>query len=187
MTKLLDSAQPVLAELEAVFARMAPCWTADLASELLAGRRVLLHGAGRTGLVLRALAMRLAHLGRDVHVVGDVTAPPIGPGDVLLVNAATGDLPSGVAHLDSAGRAGARRVVMTAAASGPALDRAERVFVLPAQTMLDDTGASRRSILPMGSQYELALLVASELVVLEIMRMTRTCFDDMRRRHANIQ
>jgi hypothetical protein len=39
----------------------------------------------------------------------------------------------------------------------------------------------------MGSQYELALLVASELVVLEMMRMTRTGFDDMRRRHANIQ
>jgi 2-vinyl bacteriochlorophyllide hydratase len=69
MTKLLDSAQPVLAELEDVFARMDPCWTADLASELLAGRRVLLHGAGRTGLVLRALLTGEGAFAANVSII----------------------------------------------------------------------------------------------------------------------
>jgi len=65
------------------------------------GRRVLMHSAGRTGLMLRALVMRLFHLGLDAHMVGDMTAPPIGAGDLLLVNASTGDLPSGLAHIAS--------------------------------------------------------------------------------------
>lgn len=184
---LRAAAQPVLDEIGDVFARMDAAWIADLAGEILGARRILCHSAGRTGLVLRAFVMRLVHLGREAHMVGDVTAPPIGPGDLLLVNAATGDLPSAVAHLGSAARAGARRVVLTAATTGAARDGADRVFILPAQTMLDDIGAGRRSALPMGSQYELALLVATELVVLELMRMTRTDFDAMRGRHANIQ
>jgi 6-phospho-3-hexuloisomerase len=184
---LRTSAQPVLDEIGDVFARMDGAWTSDLAGEILGARRILCHSAGRTGLMLRAFVMRLVHLGCDAHMVGDVTAPPIGAGDLLLVNAATGDLPSAIAHLASASRAGARRVVLTAATTGAAREAADRVFVLPAQTMLDDTGAARRSALPMGSQYELALLVATELVVLDIMRMTRTDFAAMRRRHANIQ
>lgn len=74
-----------------------------------------------------------------------------------------------------------------AAPAGAALDGADRVFVLPAQTMLDDAWPARRSALPMGSRYEIALRVTIELVVLELMRMARTDFGAMRRRHANIQ
>jgi hypothetical protein len=92
-----------------------------------------------------------------------------------------------VADLGNAGRAGARRVVLTGAPAGPALDGADRVFVLSAQTMLDDAGPARRSALPMGSQYEIALLVRTELVALELMRTTRRDFDAMQMRHANIQ
>jgi hypothetical protein len=39
----------------------------------------------------------------------------------------------------------------------------------------------------MGSQYEIALLVRTELVALELMRTTRRDFDAMQMRHANIQ
>ena len=38
-------------------------------------RTVFVAGAGRSGLVVRAFAMRLAHLGLRVHVVGESTAP----------------------------------------------------------------------------------------------------------------
>jgi hypothetical protein len=92
-----------------------------------------------------------------------------------------------IAHLGNAACAGARRVVLTAAPVGAALDGADRVFVLLAQTMLDDAGPARRSALPMASRYEIALRVTTELVVLELRRMARTDFGAMRRRHANIQ
>lgn len=183
---LLTAARPVLAELERVFARTEAVVVTQLVDEILGARRILLHSAGRTGLMMRALVMRLFHLGLDAHMVGDMTAPPIGPGDLLLVNASTGDLPSGLAHLASARRAGARTTVITGAAEAPSLAAVDRVIRLPGQTMLDDLTAAERSILPMGSQYELALLVLSELVVIEIMRRRGLDFQALRARHANI-
>lgn len=183
---LLSSARPILAELERVFARADAAIVGQLADEILGARRILMHSAGRTGLMLRALVMRLFHLGLDAHMVGDMTAPPIGGGDLLLVNASTGDLPSGLAHLAGARRAGARTAVITAAQAAPGLTAVDRVILLPGQTMLDDLTAAERSILPMGSQYELALLVLSELVVLELMRRRGLDFAALRARHANI-
>ena len=46
-------------------------------------RRVFVTGAGRSGLVARAFANRLMHLGMSVHVVGEVTTPAIERGDAL--------------------------------------------------------------------------------------------------------
>src|SRR5680860_827298 len=64
----------------------------DASAETLVGAAERLHragrvfvlGAGRSCLALRMTAMRLMHLGLTVHVVGEVTAPAIAAGDVLL-------------------------------------------------------------------------------------------------------
>ncbi|MBM3628552.1 MAG: 6-phospho-3-hexuloisomerase [Alphaproteobacteria bacterium] len=179
-------AAALLAEVEEVFARMAPDAAATLAGELVAARRILLHSAGRTGLVLRGLTMRLFHAGLDAHMVGDMTAPPVGAGDLLLVNASTGDLPSGVAHATAARAAGARVLVVGAVGTGAVVDLAHRFVLLPGQTMRDDMTSARPSAMPMGSQYELALAVFFEIVVLEVMRMRGLGFADLRARHANL-
>ncbi|MFN8450573.1 MAG: hypothetical protein U0521_18795 [Anaerolineae bacterium] len=42
-------------------------------------------------MMIKALAMRLMHLGFDTHVVGDVTTPPLGAGDLLIVSAGPGN------------------------------------------------------------------------------------------------
>jgi 6-phospho-3-hexuloisomerase len=135
---------------------------------------------------MQALAMRLHHLGLDAHVAGAVTAPPVGPGDCLLVNAATGDLPTGLALMDSARRAGARIALITAVPDSEASRRADTVLRLPAQTLADDLGAGERSVMPMGSQYELALFLLCEILVLDLARRTGVTFEAMRARHANL-
>ncbi|HID41529.1 MAG TPA: 6-phospho-3-hexuloisomerase, partial [Pyrodictium sp.] len=42
------------------------------------GHKVLVMGAGRSGLVGRAFAMRLMHLGFNVYVLGETITPSIG-------------------------------------------------------------------------------------------------------------
>ena len=49
--------------------------------ELLAARRIACYAGGREGLVMRGLVMRLFHAGLDVHYVGVMTCPAVGPGD----------------------------------------------------------------------------------------------------------
>lgn len=186
MSSLAEEAAPVLAEVEAVLGSMAAGALEGLTQALLEARRIVVHGQGRTGLVMQALTMRLYHLGLDAHVVGAMTTPPVGPGDLFLVNAATGDLATGLALIGSATAAGARVAVITAVPDSPAGRAADVILHLPAQTMADDLAPGARSVLPMGSQYELALFVVSEILVLHLARARGVDFAALRARHANL-
>ena len=75
-----------------------------MCDEILAARRIACFGVGREGLMMRALCMRLMHLGFDAHVVGDMTTPPIGPGDLLMISAGPGAFSTALALLGVARR-----------------------------------------------------------------------------------
>jgi 6-phospho-3-hexuloisomerase len=179
-----EEAAPLLAEIAGVLGRMAPDALDPLQGELPRAGRIVLYGQGRMGLVMQALAMRLYHLGFDAHVAGAMTAPPVGAGDLFLVNAASGDLPTGLALAASARSAGARVALITAARDSAAGRMSDLVLHLPAQTMSGGPGAP--SAMPMGSQYELALFVLAELLVLRLATARGIDFAAMRARHANL-
>jgi 6-phospho-3-hexuloisomerase len=153
----VGAGEAILAELRQVLAAAADL--PEQLAEVLSAPRVLIHGQGRAGLVLQGLAMRLGQMGRDAHWLGDTAPRPLRPGDAFLANASAGDLPTSVALLARARALGARTAVLTAAAAGPALDVAETVLRLPAQTRAGE------SVLPLGGQYELALWVVCDLAV----------------------
>ncbi len=44
--------------------------------ELLSAKRIYVMGAGRSGLIAKAFAMRLMHLGMHSYVVGETITPP---------------------------------------------------------------------------------------------------------------
>lgn len=168
----------VLDELRTVFAA-APDLPQRLADLLLAPR-ALLYGQGRTGLALRALTMRLAQLGRDAHFLLDTAPAPLRPGDLFLVNAARGDLASAVALLARARDLGATTAVITGVATGPALDHADAILRIPAQTW---DGASA---LPLGGQYKLALWLLGDLAVDLLMRRLGIAADRLAAGHVNL-
>ena len=63
-----------------------------MADEILAARRIVCAGMGREGLMVRALCMRLMHLGFDAHMAFDMTTPRVGAGDLLIVSNGPGRL-----------------------------------------------------------------------------------------------
>ena len=58
---------------------------------LLKAKRIYVAGAGRSGLIARAFAMRLLHLGYDVYVVGETVTPALAPGDTMVVFSGSGE------------------------------------------------------------------------------------------------
>jgi 6-phospho-3-hexuloisomerase len=179
MTPLARAAM-ILAEQAQVFAGL-PAETLDAAVEAIAAApRVLVWGQGRAGHALMALAMRLFHLGRDAHWVGGITTPALRAGDLLLVNASRGDLPSATAFLRHARGLGARSAVFTAAGAGPALEAADLVLRIPAQTW------EGNSVLPMGGQYEIALWLLGDLIVQRLMEEGGLAAADLAARHGTI-
>src|SRR5256885_17204741 len=91
-----------------------------LCDELLKAKRIATYGVGREGLMMRALCMRLMHLGLDAHVVGDMTTPHLGGADLFVVSAGPGTFSTVNALLGVARDAGPRTAVVTAPPAGPA-------------------------------------------------------------------
>ena len=51
---------------------------------------IYLAGAGRSGFVAKAFAMRLMHLGFYVYVFGESIAPPVNDGDIIIIVSKSG-------------------------------------------------------------------------------------------------
>ncbi|MDX8451603.1 SIS domain-containing protein [Mesorhizobium sp. VK9D] len=176
-----------LDELGAVLARMDET-RIDAACEMLAGAgKIAVYGCGREVLQVKGFAMRLYHLGLPVSVVGDMTTPPLGQGDVFLVSSGPGETTTVLTLMRVAHEAGAKVLLLTAEAGGSAAKRADFTLLIPAQTMARDQGAARTSVLPMGSLFEGALFLLFEIMVLKLKRLTNATPEAMRARHTNME
>jgi len=175
-----------LAEVGAVIDRIDPADIERLCAEIRAARRIACYGVGREGLMMKALTMRLMHLGLDAHVVGDMTTPAVGQGDLLLVSAGPGWFSTVEALAGVAAAAGARTAVFTAQPDGAVPRGADVVVTLPAQTMADDQ-SGEASVLPMGSLYEAVQLVVYDLVSIILRDQLGQSAEEMRGRHTNLE
>lgn len=149
-------------------------------------KAVVLYGCGREGLMMRALAMRLHHLGLHVAMQGDMAAPPVGPGDLLVVSAGPGELATVSALMGVAQRDGADILLFTAEPQAKAAALANQTLVIPAQTMARDQGAGA-GVLPMGSVFEAALFFLFEVMVLRLRDQLAQTPEAMRARHTNLE
>lgn len=181
-----EVAKDALAELAEVFERFPDAAAASLVEEIAAARRIVVFGCGREGLQMSGLAMRLFHMGRDVSVWGDMTMPPVGPGDLLFVSAGPGYLATAEVLVELARKSGARTALVTAQANGRLTKCVDVVVVIPAQTMANDRG-SKLSVLPMGSLFEVAQMIFFELVVLQLRPRLNETSETMRSRHTNLE
>lgn len=183
MTDLYSGA---LDELKTVFTRLNDADVDRAVRELGAAKRIAMYACGRERLQIMGFCMRLYHMGFDVAMVGDMTTPPLGKGDLLFTVCGPGFVSTTSALIGEVHKYGAKAMVVTSQPEGPTSKLADSILLLPAQTMADDTGA-KRSILPMGSLYEGALFVLFEVMVLKLMALKGITYEDMRARHTNLE
>lgn len=179
--------QTALAELGTVFARLDDAQVDAVVERLAQARRIVVFGGGRERLQIMGFAMRLFHMGLQAAVEGDMTTPAVGPGDVLLVTCGPGYISTAQALMGVAKEAGAEVILITAQPKGRIAPLADLILHLPAQTMADDQGAAKTSVLPMGSLFEGALFVLFEVMVLKLKARLDISADDMRANHTNLE
>ncbi len=144
------------------------------------GGRVFVYGAGRSLLVGRAFSMRLMHLGFGSYVVGETVTPAVERGDVLVVVSRALSHASLRVVLDEAESLGAR-VLMVTSGNGESRKRADCAIVVP------DRGQSAGEGLPLGTLFEVSVLVFLDCVVAELMSRLGVSEEEMEKRHANIE
>ncbi len=171
-----EAIDAVQQEAAGALARVAPDQVAALAEAILHARRVFVAGEGRSGLVARALAMRLLHLGREAYVAGETIAPAAAPHDLLLALSRSGATRVTAARMEAARACGAGVALVTSDAShapGPG----EVLVVVPA-------GPSQQFG---GSLFEQAALLLLDALVLVLQGQLGQTPEQMAARHATLE
>ena len=159
------------------------------------GRKVLVMGAGRSGLVGRAFAMRLMHLGFNVYVLGETITPSIGENDVVVAISGSGRTQLIVTAAEAAKKVKAKIIAITSYIDSPLAKLADIVVEIPGRTKLaPDIDYFARQILgiheplaPLGTLFEDTAMVFLDGVTVELMHRLGKSEKDLRAKHANIE
>lgn len=175
----------ILSELDRVLGSVDEAEIDAFCAALLEARRVVGYAMGRENLALRSFVMRLMHIGLDVAMAGDITAPPVGAGDVFLVVCGPGYISTTAGLMGVAREAGSRIVMVTAQPQAELPRRADLVLTIPAQTLADPE--QQGSNQAMGSAFEQGAWILFDALVPRIQMARGQTGDDLRARHANLE
>ena len=153
---------------------------------VLHARKIFLVGVGRVMLSLQAMAKRWAHLGIDVHIVGEITEPAITKEDVLIVGSGSGTtfLPLGVAKI--AHQHGAKIVHIGSNPNSELKDMVCLMVRIPVRTKyyFEDEIDSQQ---PMTSLFEQTLLLLGDIVAKMIIERQNLDMKALWQYHANLE
>jgi 6-phospho-3-hexuloisomerase len=177
--------QVIIAENQRLAEQLDLAGAAALIPLIQQAKRVYVVGAGRTGLALKAAAMRLMHLGLTVFVVGETTTPAIQAGDLLLAGSGSGTTSTIVKAAEKAKAAGAQVVAISTTTDSPLAALATLVVVLPAAQKQDHGGTISQQYA--GSLFEQAVLLLTDAVFQTLWALDGTPAEELWKRHANLE
>lgn len=175
-------ADAILQEVHSALSSVDPALVDGLAEDVTGARRIFFAGAGRSRLMLSAMAMRLMHIGLTAHVVGEVTAPAIAAGDLLVVASGSGRTPTIVTVAAKAKEAGARVALITMDALSSLANCSDRCITLSQAAMCASVqvGAAVFEQATMILGDALVCMVAHRLGIADVNGV-------MRQRHSNLE
>jgi 6-phospho-3-hexuloisomerase len=147
--------------------------------------RIFVVGAGRTGLALKAAAMRLMHLGLTVFVVGETTTPAIKAGDLLLAGSGSGTTSTIVKAAEKAAAVGAQILAISTTTDSPLAALATQLLVLPAAQKQDHGGTISQQYA--GSLFEQSVLLLTDAIFQTLWALDGTPAEELWKRHANLE
>ncbi|GGN96183.1 6-phospho-3-hexuloisomerase [Saccharibacillus kuerlensis] len=186
LTGTADYAARIAAELAESVRGIDPAQAEAFAEALDRAANVFTAGAGRSGLMSKALAMRLMHSGSAAHVVGETATPGIGPGDLLVIGSGSGETRTLVPMAEKARELGAEVAVVTLKPDSTLASLASLIVRLPGASKSREND-DYETIQPMGSLFEQTLLLFYDASVLRLMQRRGLDSGRMYGKHANLE
>ncbi len=158
--------------------------------------KIFVVGAGRSGLVARAFAMRLMHVGFHVYVIGETVTPSVSPGDLIVVVSGSGETKYPLSAAQVAKKAGAHVVAVTSypeSSLGKIADLVVRIGgrVLPKNNSRDyftrQILGIHEPLTPLGTLFELSTMIYFDALIAELVELLGKSEEDLAKRHATIE
>jgi len=185
MVKTSDYSRLVAEEIATVLACTNDEQIERLLDMIMQADRVFTTGAGRSGFMMSAFAMRLMHVGISSFVVGETTTPAVGAGDLLIAGSGSGRTKMILAIVEAARTRGARTAGITGHPDSPIAAACDHVVHIQAPVVW--VHADRPSAQPPGTLFEQCLLAQCDAMILMLMKRLGTTEEHMRRRHTKFE
>jgi 6-phospho-3-hexuloisomerase len=163
---------------------------------LTESKNVFVMGAGRSGLVAKAFAMRLVHLGISAYVVGETISPAIYDDDCILAISGSGETNTIVSAVGIAKNRGSKALALTSYPESSLGKLADCVMRVKGRTKIDidDEDYIKRqidgnyvSVTPLGTAFELTSLIFLDGLIAELMQKMGKTEDDLKYRHTVLE
>ena len=166
-------------------------------TELLKAKRIYVIGAGRSGLVGKAFAMRLMHLGFHAYVVGETITPALNKGDLMVIFSGSGRTKT-VADLAETAKGIGGRICLISSNADSRIGKISDCIVIIEQhrdSVEDDAVefeirqmmGEHKSFAPLGTLFETVSMIFADAVVSRLMEITQTDESALKNRHTNIE
>jgi len=145
--------------------------------------RIFVYGAGRSGLVAKAFAIRLVHLGFQTFVIGETISAPVTKGDLVLIVSGSGETIPAVMTAEIAHKIGAKVVSITAKKKSEIAKYADVTLFISSSCDEEE----RKKYAPLGTLFEASVWILLDGLIADLMDSKNETEEDMRSRHATLQ
>lgn len=168
-----------------------------LINEINCARRIFVMGAGRSGLVAKAFAMRLMHLGLQAYVVGETITPALKKGDLVVVFSGSGETKTIADLSETAKNLGARLALITSKKNSRIGRIADHVVIIPGEREkigseseefeVRQMMGEHKSFAPLGTLFETSAMVFADAIISRLMDIRKCNVDELKKRHATLE
>ncbi|MHC1566391.1 MAG: 6-phospho-3-hexuloisomerase [Candidatus Syntropharchaeia archaeon] len=166
----------------------------EVIDTILDAEHIFLTGAGRSGLVAKAFAMRLMHLGLNVYVVGETTTPAVKKNDLVIAISGSGSTISTANMGKIAKDIGAKLITITSIPDSVLGKLSDIVLVVKGRKENGGNDYFERrmrgeykSLAPLGTIFEILTLILLDAIIAELMTITGKSEMDLKERHAVLE
>jgi len=162
---------------------LAPVPSRDIqrtVSLLMKANRLFVYGTGRSGLLGRAFAIRLVHLGFQAFVIGETITAPVQKNDCVVLISGSGITIPVVMTAEIAANLKAKIILLTANTSSP-------IDSLSDVTIILSPRKKKSHLAPLGTLFEASSWVFLDGIIAELMKKKGEDEDTMKKRHAILE
>ncbi|MDO9044947.1 MAG: 6-phospho-3-hexuloisomerase [Methanobacteriaceae archaeon] len=184
INEIMDNVQEVSGELDKETIN-------EMMEIIIASKNIFVLGLGRSGLVAKAFAMRLMHLGFSVYVVGDTITPAIHDDDCLVAISGSGETSYIISTANITDKRGAKIIAVTSYEESTLASLSDLVIQVKGRTKIDmekdyitrQMGGKHQSLAPLGTLFEISTLIVLDGFIAELMNKMEKTEEDMKLKH----
>ena len=194
--EVLSSMRLIIGNLKEIIDKLDKEAIKAMLQKTIDGNQVFVMGAGRSGLVAKAFAMRLMHLGLSVYVVGETTTPAVVPQDIVIAISGSGETRTIVDLGKLAKDIGSTLITITSKKDSTLGKISDIAVIIPSKNKNDPDEAGYlerhmrgdyKNMPPLGTSFEINSLVFLDSVVSQLIMLTGTSKTELKLRYTNIE